>query len=106
MTTSANTQSVRFSALLRRVWPRDAAKHAAMAAQCSVRTAQKWMADICSPSSDALIRMARANGALRAEIEAAMRCEATHEHQEGGGMAAGRAHLSALEADEVGSVGA
>jgi len=63
-----DTQTIRFSALLRRVWPADAAKHAAQAAGCSVRTTQKWLADVCSPSADALIRLARSNDALRAEL--------------------------------------
>lgn len=63
-----NTRLLRVSDLLRRVWPRDTAKLAASEAGLSVRTAQAWMSDRCSPSWDTVLRLAAKNDALRREI--------------------------------------
>lgn len=68
MSATIQNTRLRVSDLLRTVWPRNAAKHAARAAGASVRTAEAWMAARCSPSADTLLRMARENDALRAEI--------------------------------------
>lgn len=65
---TAGPQPVRFSSLLRRVWPKHTAKLAAQAAQCSVRTTQKWIADVCDPSAETLLKLAQGNAELRAEL--------------------------------------
>lgn len=68
--TVQNTRLLRmsFADVLRVVWPRNTAKEAANAAGMSVRTAQAWVADRCSPSWATIHRMAQSNDALRAEI--------------------------------------
>lgn len=65
---TGSTQPVHFASLLRRIWPKHTAKMAAHAARCSVRTSQKWLADVCDPSAETLIRLAQGNAALRAEL--------------------------------------
>jgi hypothetical protein len=62
---------------LRATFPRHGAKRAATLAGRSVRTAQSWFAARCVPSSADLIRMARQNDALRAELIRTL--EATNE---------------------------
>ena len=70
--TAQNTRNSRnpapFSSVLKRVWPRHTAKHAAAVAQSSVRTAQAWLADRCSPSIPKLLEMAQRDDNLRAEM--------------------------------------
>lgn len=56
------------SDLLRAAWPRDTAKHAAIAAGQSHRTAQGWLAERFTPSAATLLRMAERNDTLRAEL--------------------------------------
>lgn len=60
--------TVEITGLLRSVWPRHTAKHAARHAGMSIRTAQDWLSARATPSAATLIRMARANDALRAEL--------------------------------------
>lgn len=80
--------------LLRAAWPQHTAKQAARAADGSVRTAEAWVAGRCSPSADTLLRMARRNDQLAAQLAAALT---------GAGNAIGLAPLgaSALGADRA-----
>jgi hypothetical protein len=66
--TVQDTRLLRTSGLFRTVWGAGAAKQAARASGMSVRTAQAWMAERCSPSADTLLRMAARNEELRAEL--------------------------------------
>jgi hypothetical protein len=54
--------------LLRSAWPDATAKHAARASGLSVRTAQAWLSERCTPSAATLLLMAHRNDQLRAEL--------------------------------------
>lgn len=56
------------AALLRAVWPKNTAKHAAAAADRSHRTAERWVQGRDVPNADILLRMARRNDEMRAEL--------------------------------------
>lgn len=71
------TATVEITRLLRSTFPEHGPKRVARLSGRSVRTAQAWFAARCVPSSEDLIRMARANDALRAELIHAL--EAAHE---------------------------
>ena len=71
------------STLLRRCWQRHAAKHAARAAGTSPDTARAWVAGLKSPSADVLLRMARHNDLLRAELVRLLTNEDEHEVDQG-----------------------
>lgn len=105
MTTSAITRVLRISDLLRQVWPRDAAKLAAQHAGLSVRTAQAWMADRCSPSWDTVYQMARRNNEIRAALINAL-LEQDNEPTEGGGICAAGTLLPANRNGEGRKLGA
>ena len=60
--------SVPITCIFRSVWPRDTAKHAALAAGMSHRTAQGWLSERFTPSAATLLRMADRNDKLRAEL--------------------------------------
>lgn len=87
------------STLLRRCWQRHAAKHAARAAGTSPDTARAWVAGLKSPSADVLLRMARHNDLLRAELVRLLTHEDTHEGMaqragaDGGAAGAAPGHL-------------
>lgn len=68
--TAQDTDSPRMdlAELMRRAWPKHAAKHAATAAGCSVRTAQDWIQRRTCPSADTLLRMAAKNQQLAREL--------------------------------------
>lgn len=68
MSASTGTTVFSVSALLRAVWPINTAKMAARAAGRSYRTVEDWLSDRCCPSAETLVRMARENAALRAEL--------------------------------------
>jgi hypothetical protein len=60
--------TVEITRLLRTSFPQHGPKRVARLSGRSVRTVQAWFAARCVPSSEDLLRMARANDALRAEL--------------------------------------
>jgi hypothetical protein len=73
------TATVPITRLLRSAWPTHTAKHAARASGLSVRTAQAWLAERCTPSAATLLLMAHHNETLRRELIARLE---SHTHEE------------------------
>jgi hypothetical protein len=73
------TATVPITRLLRSAWPQHTAKHAARASGLSVRTAQAWLSERCTPSAATLLLMAHHNETLRRELIARLE---SHTHEE------------------------
>jgi hypothetical protein len=68
MTASIVITRVHVADLMRAAWPKDTAKHAAIASGQSHRTAQGWLSERFTPSAATLLRMADRNDKLRAQL--------------------------------------
>lgn len=66
--TAQITRLLRVSDIFRTVWPQHTAKHAAAASGLSLRSAQAWVAERCTPSAATLLLMAHRNDQLRAAL--------------------------------------
>ena len=76
--TISHHNNLRFSALLRRVFPKHAAKLAASAAGRTVRAAEAWLADQATPSWATILEMAAKNDAMRKALIQALQETSQH----------------------------
>lgn len=99
MSATAQSTRLRVSEIFRAVWPRHTAKHAAAASGLSLRSAQAWVTERCTPSAATLLLMAHRNDQLRAALMRQL-AEADHD-QESSQMVLPLAGRPAAQASEL-----